>query len=322
MTRVGVALCTYEGATYLREQLDSILAQSRLPDEVVIADDGSADATVEIARAWSLEAIAAGIEVTLIDEPGPGGTAANFARALHASTADVIALSDQDDVWAPDRIASALPAFDDEAVLLHHSDARLVDAAGAPHHATLADAVGIPQSWPEPTGGAYRTLVRRNLVTGATAMVRRELLALAGEFPRAWVHDEWLAITAAAHGRIAYSPTPLIDYRQHGSNQIGVEVPSLSYKWRRMREPRGDRHEVLHARATALVARLRETEAPAAAVQLATAKARFEERRAAWPRSRSVRWLWVWRECMRGTYPRLSSQGWMDVVRDCVQPAA
>lgn len=317
---IGVALCTFNGAAYLRPQLDSICAQTRLPSHVVIADDGSTDSTLEIARAWAAEADRMGIRVTLIEAPGPGGVTANFERALLAVEAELIALCDQDDLWFPDRLERAAAEFDVEDVLLHHSDAHVVEADGVTEIALLSRILGLPHGWPEIPGGAFTQLVRRNVVTGATTMVRRRLLTLATPFPSAWVHDEWLAALASAHGTIAYTPQPLIAYRQHGANQIGVGALGVRGKLHRLLEPRSGRHTLLAARSRDLVERLTLTSAPAALRDLATAKEVFERRRASWPESRGTRWMHVIREIPRLTYPRLSSQGWLDVVRDAAQP--
>lgn len=318
---VGVALCTYNGARYVRAQLDSITQQTRLPAHVMIADDGSTDATLDIVRQWARAAAGVGIRVTILDTPGPGGVTANFARALAAVDADLIALCDHDDVWLPDRLEVAAQAFDDEAILLHHSNARLVESDGVTEIGQLSEVLKFPIEWPNPPHGAFGALLRRNLVTGAATMVRRSLLATAAPFPSDWVHDEWLAILAAAQGGIAYTPEPLIRYRQHGANQIGVSSLGLSGKFRRMVEPRGDRNATLARRAAALVERLEATETPQDYLAVAQQKARFEARRAAWPAGRAVRLPRVLREAARGTYPRLSSQGWLDVVRDALQPA-
>lgn len=316
---IGVALCTFNGAAYLRAQLDSISAQSKRPSHVVIADDGSSDATLEIVRAWAAEAESDGIRVTVIEAPGPGGVTANFERALLAVDGDLIALCDQDDLWFPERLERAAAAFVTDDILLHHSNARVVKSDGVTEIALLASVLGFPNRWPNPPGGVFAQLVRRNLVTGATTMIRRSLLEFATPFPSSWVHDEWLAVLAAAHGNIAYTSEPLIGYRQHGANQIGVAALGLRGKLRRMNEPRGDHHQVLATRSRDLVERLASTSAPAAWQALARDKEEFERRRATWPSSRGTRWLHVIREMPRRTYPRLSSRGWLDVIRDITQ---
>ena len=87
-------------------------------------------------------------------------------------------------------------------------------------------------------GRAFDVFLRRNLVTGATTVLRRSLLAHAAPFPVEWLHDEWLAIIAAAIGRVDVLEDELIDYRQHESNQIGAQRDTFVRKVRR-RSARG-----------------------------------------------------------------------------------
>lgn len=176
---------------------------------------------------------------------------------------------------------------------------------------------------PDPiaTGRAFEAYIRRNLATGATMMFRRDLLEHALSFPPEWVHDEWLAIVAAAVGEAQMLDAALIDYRQHGSNQIGAKKPTLRYRVGRMLQPRGDRYLRLAARAHALSARIDTLPSSPAVRQLAHDRARFDDVRSTLPGSRIARLgsvLWEWKA---GSYSRLSSQGGLDVVRDLLQPA-
>ena len=109
MTRVSIAMATYTGERYIREQLDSFAAQSRLPDELIICDDGSNDRTVAIVEEF---AAAAPFPVTISRNPERLGYSDNFARAIAKCAADVVFLSDQDDVWFADKIAYVMAAFD------------------------------------------------------------------------------------------------------------------------------------------------------------------------------------------------------------------
>lgn len=99
---IGIALATYNGARFLREQLDSITRQTRLPDHMVIRDDGSTDETLEIARQF---ARAANFEVTLLSDGKRLGPMENFLAAAEACGAEMIAFCDQDDIWEPSKLA-------------------------------------------------------------------------------------------------------------------------------------------------------------------------------------------------------------------------
>lgn len=336
--RVSVAMATYNGGQFIAEQLQSMLAQSIAVDQIVIADDGSRDDTVGIAR--ETLATFAGDVVVLEPERRSLGVTKNFERALRACTGELIALADQDDVWHVDKLERMIAALGADG-LLAFSDAQLVGEHGQPLEGNprLFDGLGVT-AWEREciaAGDAWSVFLRRNLVTGATAVMRRELLDLAGEFPEAWVHDEWLAIVAAANGGVRLLDEPTIDYRQHGANQIGMRA-KLTWKIRfeRLRAPRSQRNIRLLARAKALAewagktaqrgrfdsAPLRSTNTISpeqlwndAEEKLAHETVRSELSPYRWDRVSVVR-----RELKTGRYDRYGL-GKQDALRDLVQPA-
>ncbi|RDV45536.1 glycosyltransferase family 2 protein [Leifsonia sp. ku-ls] len=316
---VGVALCTFNGAAFVTQQLRSILDQSPAPAEIVVGDDGSSDDTVDLVRAADHGSTA----VTVLDGAGRLGVTKNFERTVSAVVSPLVALSDQDDVWHRDRLRRLTPLFDDGSVLLVHTDARLVDADGEPVGRTLFEELEVTPAELdlERSGRAFDAFLRRNLATGATVVFRRSLLESALPFPEEWVHDEWLAAVAAALGGVAVVAEPTIDYRLHGANQIGVVTPTLRYKLSRVLEPRGDRNERLARRFHLFADRLDALPVTPDIREKARAKAAFEARRAAFPASRARR-LWpVLRLARTGAYGRFASRGRADILRDLVQPA-
>ncbi|MEO7122215.1 MAG: glycosyltransferase family 2 protein [Lacisediminihabitans sp.] len=324
MPSVSVALCTHNGARYIEEQLRSILGQTVLPLEVVVSDDASTDGTLELVRHLWTELTGSAPRLVLLHNEIALGVTANFEQAISACTGDLISLSDQDDVWAPGRLEALIAKFENRPQLsLVFSDARLVSSAGDALGASLFEALEISSADLDAlrTGDAFATLLRRNLVTGATAAFRRTLLENAAPFEMAWVHDEWLAIIAAATSEVDWMPEQLIDYRQHGQNQIGVSVPTLRYKIGRVFEPRGDRNERLALRATALLSRLEMLEVRPQIRELARGKAAHELFRAGLQRNRASRVVPILREALTGNYGRFSSRGRWDIVRDMMQSA-
>lgn len=324
---LSVALCTHEGARFVAEQVRSILDQRPAPRELVVGDDASTDDTVAIiertmARARA-ERPSLPTSLRILRGDAPLGVVANFERTIAACTGALIALSDQDDVWPPGRLARILPEFDDPRVQLVHTDARLVDAEGRPTGVLLLDALeaGEDERAGLRSGAAFDVLLRRNLVTGATVVLRASLAQRAMPFPAAWVHDEWLAALAAVHEGVRLVPEPLLDYRQHGGNQIGASAPTWGRRFARLREPRDTRSARLIARAEALVDAIeREAAAPPERLRLARAKAEHERRRAAMPRWQPLRIPGVVAGVLAGRYGRFS-RGAIDVLRDLVQPA-
>ncbi len=215
--------------------------------------------------------------------------------------------------------------FDDAGLTFLHTDARLVDEDGAPLGSTLFESLELTDEELrlEEEGHAFEALLRRNLATGATAVFRRELLAHARPFPPEWVHDEWLAVIAAATGRVGVVRETTIDYRQHGRNQIGVTDPTLQYKVRRVLQPRGDRNVKLARQFGVLADRLESLgdDVPAAYVRAARQKAVFEATRADLKPNRVRRIGVVIGLARRGLYGRFASRGRSDIIRDLLQPA-
>lgn len=324
---ISVALCTYNGADYVEEQVASILDQDRAPDELVVSDDGSSDGTLQVVAATVEAAASRGVrpEVVVLAGTSPSGVTANFERAVAKTTRPLIALSDQDDIWHPDRLGSLAARFEDPSLTFVHTDARLVDDAGRPLGPTLFESLELSEQELrlEEEGRAFEALLRRNLATGATVVFRRELLDRARPFPPEWVHDEWLAVVAAATGRVGVVRETTIDYRQHGRNQIGVTDPTLGYKVRRVLEPRGDRNTRLAKQFGVLADRLEALgdAVPPAYASAARQKAGFEATRAAMAPSRIRRIGTVIGLARRGLYARFASRGRADIIRDLLQPA-
>lgn len=240
--RLSIVLCTYNGAAFLQPQLDSLLTQTRLPDEIVIGDDGSTDASMDILQAFARRAREAGITVQLRRNRENLGYVGNFSAGLLAAEGELLFLCDQDDVWRADKLARMAERFEREpSLLLLHSDARLVDAQSHSLQCSLFDALQMTSQEKQAihAGHAFEVVLRRSFVTGATAALRRRLVDLALPVETGWIHDEWLAAVAAAIGRVDFIDEPLIDYRQHGANQIGMRRRTLAMKWRDLWLPRG-----------------------------------------------------------------------------------
>jgi hypothetical protein len=169
-------------------------------------------------------------------------------------------------------------------------------------------------------GDAFDVLLRRNLVTGATVIMRRALAESATPFPVSWLHDEWLAAIAAATGSVRLIEEPWLDYRQHGDNEIGASSPTWSYRWAKLREPREPRASRLIARSAALVKYLERTGSASGRLDMARGKLEHLQRRARLPRWQPLRVPGIVAGLVAGRYSRYS-RGLIDVARDLVQSA-
>ncbi len=321
---VSVALCTWNGARFLAEQVRSICLQTLPPREIVLSDDGSSDDSVAVVRRTVAQCLQErpGLAIDLrvmVNQPALRVTK-NFEQAAAACRGALIALSDQDDAWVPDKLERIVPAFQARpGLLLLHSDARLVDGAGAPLGGTLFHALETKRSELDRIHGgrAFDVYLRRNLVTGATAVFRRELLDAARPFPVEWVHDEWLAIIAAALGEVDVIEAPLIDYRQHGGNQIGARRDTFGEKLRKALGSRGDTHVKRAVKAEQVLERLLgfgERISPQRIEQV-RGKVTHQRFRAHLPPSRLARIGPVLREAATGRYD-LYGRGVRGIVRD------
>ncbi|MFP7759726.1 glycosyltransferase family 2 protein [Marisediminicola sp. LYQ85] len=326
---VSVALCTRNGAEFVGAQVESILGQSLRPAEIVLSDDGSTDDTVEIVRRIveaHAEAHGNAVALTVVVNPEPLGVTGNFESAMRVCANDLIALCDQDDVWREDRLERAAGEFARRPeLLLLHSDARIVDRGGVPSGIGLFVTLGVSEEERRAIhdGDGFAVYIRRNLATGATTMVRRRLLDLALDFPREWVHDEWLAIVAAALGGADLVDDTLIDYRQHGANAIGATALTVRRRFAKLAEPRTARNARLLENSRILVDRLGAlaVPVPASVLALAAGKVVHETFRSSLARSRPLRVVPIARALRRGDYARFGG-GAQDAVRDLVQPAS
>ncbi|MBA3054085.1 MAG: glycosyltransferase family 2 protein [Sphingomonadales bacterium] len=222
---VSIALATYNGEKFLREQLDSFLAQTRLPDELVVGDDNSQDGTIAL-----LEEFAARAPFPVrvqVNRPGLG-PAANFATTIVRCTGDVIFLSDQDDIWRPDKLATMLAFLADRPqCLVAVHDAALVDGSARPLGMTMGEQI-------EAAGG----IAAEGLVAGCCMAIDRRLARFYDPIPATDTHDGWLTSIADTFGLRCYLPQPLIAYRRHGANvsQSYMSDERRASRWRRICE--------------------------------------------------------------------------------------
>jgi glycosyltransferase involved in cell wall biosynthesis len=218
---ISVALCTYNGARFLEEQLASLQSQERLPDELVVCDDRSTDKTVQLLEAFARNAP---FPVRIHVNPVNLGSSRNFDRAMRLCAGNVIALCDQDDVWHSARLSTCAGAFHNDSQLgLVFSNGHLIDEKGAQIPGELWDKFTFDSSIRERIKhGDMLPLVRYRFVTGATIMfrahLREHICPAAGE----WLHDGWIAACVACLAGVGFLDQPLIRYRIHAQQQVGT----------------------------------------------------------------------------------------------------
>jgi glycosyltransferase involved in cell wall biosynthesis len=319
---LSVVVCTYNGEKYVQQQLESILNQTIRPDEIIVSDDGSSDNTVALVREALAPAHSTGIAVTILTRDTPLGVAGNFSEALAQAQGDLIALSDQDDVWSPEKLEVLTEVFSHHPdVVLVHSDATLINSSGKATGTLMATLDLTPQerrALLERRG--LVALLRRNVVTGATVVLRRSLLEHALPIPDGWIHDEWLAMVAALQDGLLFDPRAVVGYRIHPENVIGASALNSEQVSTRLRQTRSDffglknqRNQALHS----LVAQNPDW-LPDRHRQALADRLEHDDWRSHLPPNRLFRLIPVLARYFRGHYSRFA-RGYLDVVRDLLQ---
>jgi glycosyltransferase involved in cell wall biosynthesis len=216
-----VALATYNGERFLPQQLASIQQQTRLPDELVVSDDQSTDRTLEIIREF---AASVPFPVRILENERNVGFVANFERAIRRCEGDLIALSDQDDIWYPVRLERSeqeLTAHPQASLVF--SDGDIVDDRDQLVGTRLWTSFGFAgETRQRFLARDYTVLVRNRFVTGATVMFRSRMRESCLPIGPGWVHDEWIVALTAGVAEVRPIEIPLIRYRTHTNQQIGL----------------------------------------------------------------------------------------------------
>jgi len=227
--KVDILLSTYDGESYLRELLESLLFQSFTDWRLIIRDDGSTDKTVEILNEYSFKYLKKIIVIPSFETHlGPKGS---FNKLMEASSAPFVMFCDQDDIWLPDKIERSInqmidleKRFGPESPALVYMNYSLVDEKGA---VIAADAWKYLKIQPE-KGELFRNIILRNIFIGHTMLMNRSLVQLAVPIPpESIMHDWWLGLVASAFGRTGHIIEPSVLYRQHQKNLLGLKKVGL-----------------------------------------------------------------------------------------------
>jgi hypothetical protein len=253
--QISVVLCSYNGARFLPKQLASIAEQTLPPFEVIACDDGSNDATIAILESFKA---AVSFPIHIHRNEKRLGSTRNFEHAMRLARGNLIALCDQDDQWKPEKLERLAQILNDEAIAGVFTDADLIDDASSPMEGTLWSRGHLPPRAQQlfrqdPVG----LLLKQDVATGATMLVRPQVLNLFQTIPEEWVHDGWLTwmivLHAAQIGRLELSPETLTQYRVHSQQQTGEAATRIGLRSeplaQRLAKARSSGH--MHHKATA-----------------------------------------------------------------------
>lgn len=227
--KISVCIPTYNGGKYINEQLDSILSQLSENDEIVISDDRSTDDTLDKIKSYNDNRIRIVVHEK-IDNPYKGPykniyyVYRNVENALKYATGDYIFLSDQDDIWLPNKVKIMMDTFHQGAVQIQHNNTIIDDNKNVVLESYF--------SFVKPSNSFFRTVLKC-YIQGASMAFTREILNYSLPFPNNPIsHDHWIAYNAYFRGHdMNLINEPLLLYRRHGNNVSPSGAPSQNPLW-------------------------------------------------------------------------------------------
>lgn len=200
---ISVCLASYNGEKYIREQVESILPQLSDLDELIISDDGSKDETINILESFRDD------RIIILKNQGKHGFIGNFENALKSAKGDYIFLSDQDDIWMPDKIRVVLDKLEHADLIVH--DAELIDGEGGSLGKNYYNLLHHSSS--------FLMNLWKTRFLGCCMAFRKEVLEECLPFPKRIAgHDYWIGMYALKKNKVEFIPDILLKYRRHGNN--------------------------------------------------------------------------------------------------------
>lgn len=203
--KISVAMATYNGEKFLREQVDSILEQLGPEDELVVSDDGSTDKTVEILEAYKDKRIK-------IFEGPKKGIKQNFGNAISKCSGKIIFLSDQDDIWMENKVAEVLEVFRKEGCQCVVHNCEVFDSGSGK--------IIYPSffEWRGSRAGKLKNIWKNSYIGCCMAFraeMRKYILPIPDDIE---MHDQWIGLICEKHGKSCFLEEKLVKYRRHGGN--------------------------------------------------------------------------------------------------------
>lgn len=231
---IDILMSTYNGESFLHQQINSILSQTYTNWRLIIRDDGSSDATKTIIESYTLSHPD---KIIIVDKNTPNlGSTKSFERLLDFVESDYFMFSDQDDIWRTDKIEKCLSEMHrietlhgKNIPLMVCSDAQCIDAQGN----MICPSFFESQKFVDTTKRDI-DLLALNVVQGSTTLMNKRVLDYVRPFPKYVIHDQWIAVITAHYGKVAYLHEQLLYYRQHGHNVLGALDVGATYFFRKI----------------------------------------------------------------------------------------
>lgn len=241
---ISIAMCTFNGSKFVREQLDSIAKQTRPPAELIVIDDRSTDTTAEIVRDF---AATAPFPVQVhVNEQNVGGSSKgitkNFEAAVALCRGEFIVPCDQDDIWVPEKLARMAGALERTPGLDGaFSDAQLVTEIGVRKGILLSHTTGLNRAEQAriARGEALLSVLSMTKVYGSSTIFHSRLKQYL-PVPPHWWFDAWMGTMAAVHGGLSFLPEQLYLYRIHPNQSVSASLQTATKRMQRWRSSAKD----------------------------------------------------------------------------------
>lgn len=217
---ISVCMATYNGAKYIKKQLASILSQLSPIDEIIVSDDGSKDETISI-----IESLCDS-RIKIYKNTGKHGVVSNFENALSKANGDIIFFSDQDDIWAENKVQVMVRELQNSDLVVH--DALIMDkdddVSDINYYSLRAPHLG------------YWNNLMRNCFVGSCLAFKKEMLPYIFPFPKhiLW-HDMWIGLVVSKKGKVKFIDDKLLYYRRHGGNASATGEKSTFSRWKQLK---------------------------------------------------------------------------------------
>ena len=219
--QIDILMATYNGEKYLKKQIDSILNQTYSNIRLIISDDSSTDRTREIIKEYEKK----DKRVYIYYQENNLGYIKNFEFLLTKVKSNIYMLSDQDDIWLPNKVENTYNFLQKQNADMVFTDLIVVDEKEEVINKSFNNLMNLTKKINK-TINSKEIVYLYNCVTGCTIMGISKLINKILPIPtnsKHVLHDHWIALVSSMNGKIAYLPEGTIKYRQHNNNQIGIK---------------------------------------------------------------------------------------------------
>ncbi len=306
--KISIALGTYNGEKYLRQQLESLDVQTLKADEVVVCDDNSSDNTIAILNEYKDK-----LNIKLTVNKTNLGVTKNFEQAISLCSGDIIFLCDQDDVWDKNKIKIMAEKMQDEKIGFCCCDGIITDEnLKQTADYTLWNTSGLSKI--DLNKFSAYNLINNYCFTGMATAFKSSLKKYVLPVSKNAVHDEWLAFIAVCVSKVAFVEQKLVFYRQHNSQQIGINsIKPIKEIWKFLNSYKISSMEKEAGKFEDLTVRLKELNIDLKLIEELKNKIKHLKYRTTRNKLRIFILLW---QLLTGKYSKYSNNGYKAFVKD------